>query len=96
MAASRPPHQRWIKRPPRPSRTGPGTERRTPPGMSHFVMACLGGLVLGLAGILAGPHLVPERAGMAGLFAGLGFALAFVLIWRAFGGRREDIRRLFR
>jgi hypothetical protein len=33
---------------------------------------------------------------MAGLFAGLGFALAFILIWRAFGGTRDDVRRLFR
>jgi len=96
MAESRPPHQRWIKRPPRPSRTAPAVERRTPPGMSQFVIACIGGVFVGLIGALLAPLVVPGRAGMSGLFAGLGFALAFILIWRAFGGTRDDVRRLFR
>lgn len=94
--AERPPHQRWIKRPPRPSRAAAQTQARVPPGMPHFILACAIGLVGGLLGAVTGPMLVPGRAGMGGLFAGLGFALAFMGVWAGLGGTREDVRKLFR
>jgi hypothetical protein len=94
--ADRPPHQRWIKRPPRPSRgAAPGTAR-VPPGWPHFWLACGVGLVGGVLGAVVGPALIPERAGMAGLFAGLGFVLSFMGVWTGLGGTRDDVRRLFR
>ncbi|MGG5817993.1 hypothetical protein [Falsiroseomonas sp. HW251] len=93
--AERPPHQRWIKRPPRPSR-GVQEEFRVPPGMPQFLLACAVSLVGGVAGAVIGPLLAPDRAGMAGLFAGLGFVLTFMGVWSAMGGTREDVRKLFR
>ncbi len=92
----RPPHQRWIKRPPRPSRGVPQDEVRVPPGMPQFLLACAVALVGGIGGAVLGPLLVPGRAGMAGLFAGLFFVLSFMGVWAAMGGTREDVRKLFR
>jgi hypothetical protein len=94
--ADRPKHQRWIKRPPKPSRAAPAREARVRPGMTQFLLACGIGLIGGVIGALLGPQIVPGRAGMAGLFAGLGFAATFLGVWRALGGTRDDIRELFR
>jgi hypothetical protein len=58
-------------------------------------MAIGAGLALGLLAAAAGPALVP-RPGMGGLFAGLGFVLGFLLLWRSLGGTRQDIRDMFR
>jgi hypothetical protein len=54
------------------------------------------GIGTGLLGALAGPALVPDRPGMGGLFAGLGLAGGFIVVWRSLGGTRQDIRDLFR
>lgn len=97
MTAPRPRHQRWIKRPPRPSRAGtPPVEQRIKPGMPHFLFAIGLGLGAGLLGAVIGPQLIPDRPGMAGLFAGLGFAAGFIAFWKGLGGTRQDIRDLFR
>ncbi len=93
---ARPPHQRWIKRPPRPSRAAPARETRARPGMTQFLLACGIGVVGGILGALLGPQIIPGRAGMAGLFAGLGFVAAFMGVWSGLGGTRNDIRELFR
>lgn len=93
--AERPTHQRWIKRPPRPSRTAPPVERRRRPGMPQFILAVGFGLGAGLLGALIAPH-VTQRPGMTGLIAGLGLAIGFIAMWRGFGGTRQDIRDLFR
>lgn len=97
MTAPRPPHQRWIKRPPRPSRTGPSLqERRLKPGMAQFLFAIGLGLGAGLLGAVVGPHLIPNQPGMGGLFAGLGFGVGFIAFWKGIGGTRQDIRDLFK
>jgi len=93
--ADRPPRQRWIKRPPRPSRAAPPVERRQKPGMPQFLLAIGFGVGAGLLGALIAPH-VTQRPGMAGLMAGLGLAIGFIAMWRGFGGTRQDIRDLFR
>lgn len=97
MAAERPQHQRWIKRPPRPSRTGPErAPARQKPGMTQLVLAMLVGIGTGLLGAMLGPSLAPDTPGMGGLFAGLGLAGGFIAVWRSLGGTRQDIRDLFR
>jgi len=96
MAETRPPNQRWIKRPPRPSRVGPPPPAfRVRPGWSQFLMASGFGTAAGILGGVVGPSLVP-RPGMAGLFAGIGFVVGFITLWRAFGGTRQDVRDLFK
>jgi len=95
-ATPRPPNQRWIKRPPRPSRAKPPVQRRQPPGMVALLLALGFGVGAGLLGALVGPMLMPDQPGMAGLFAGLGLAIGFMAFWRGMGGTREDIRNLFR
>jgi hypothetical protein len=95
--ADRPKHQRWIKRPPRPSRAVPAAgTARTPPGMTQFGIACGFGLLAALLGAVLGPQLLPGRPGMGGLFAGLGLVIGFIAVWRGFGGTRKDVRELFR
>jgi hypothetical protein len=95
--SARPPSQRWIKRPPRPSRGTPQpAQRRTPPGMGALMLALGFGLGTGLLGAAVGPALIKDQPGMGGLFAGLGFAIGFMAFWRGMGGTREDIRNLFR
>lgn len=94
---TRPPSQRWIKRPPRPSRAGPPPQdRRVKPGMVQLLFGLGLGLGAGLLGATIGPHLIPDRPGMGGLFAGLGFAAGFIAFWKGIGGTRQDIRDLFR
>ena len=92
----RPPNQRWIKRPPRPSRAKPPVQRRPAPGRGALLLALGFGVGAGLLGALVGPMLLPDQPGMAGLFAGLGLAIGFMAFWRGMGGTREDIRNLFR
>jgi hypothetical protein len=95
--ASRPKHQRWIKRPPRPSQAAtPREAPRAKPGMTQFLLALAAGVGLGLLGAALGPGIAPQQAGIGGLFAGVGLALGFMAMWRAFGGTRQDIRDLFR
>jgi hypothetical protein len=53
------------------------------------------GISAGILGAVLGPMLVP-RPGMGGLFAGVGFAIGFVTLWKGLGGTMDDIRRLFR
>lgn len=96
-ASPRPPHQRWLKRPPRPSRAGaPPATRRQKPGMGQLLVAVGFGIGAGLLGAVVGPRAVPDTPGMGGLFAGIGFAVGFVAFWRGMGGTRQDIRDLFR
>lgn len=89
---TRPPSQRWIKRPPRNRRLRP----RRAPGMGALLIAIGFGVCAGLLGAVVGPKLVPDQPGMAGLFAGLGLAIGFMAFWKGMGGTREDIRNLFR
>jgi hypothetical protein len=97
MASERPPNQRWIKRPPRPSRGGPPVApARQKPGMTQFLLALVVGVGTGLLGAMLAPVVAPGQAGMGGLFAGLGLAGGFILVWRSLGGTRQDIRDLFR
>ncbi|MFM2148721.1 MAG: hypothetical protein RLZZ187_1027 [Pseudomonadota bacterium] len=93
---TRPPNQRWIKRPPRPSRAKPPVARRQAPGMGALLIAIGFGVCAGLLGAVVGPKLLPDQPGMAGLFAGLGLAIGFMAFWKGMGGTREDIRNLFR
>jgi hypothetical protein len=93
--AERPPGQRWIKRPPRPSRAAPPKPVvRVRPGWPQFLTALGFALAVGIVGGVLGPILVP-RPGMGGLFAGLGFVIGFITLWRGQGGTRQDIRDLF-
>jgi hypothetical protein len=97
MAAPRPKNQRWIKRPPRPSRAGPpAPPARQKPGVTQFMLAVATGIGVGLLCALLAPVLAPGAAGMGGLFAGIGLAGGFILVWRSLGGTRQDIRDLFR
>lgn len=97
MNASRPPSQRWIKRPPRPSRAAPPKPpARARPGMPQLLLALGFGLGAGLLGAVVGPKLMPDTPGMGGMFAGIGFAVGFMAFWRGMGGTRQDIRDLFR
>ncbi|MGG5808766.1 hypothetical protein [Falsiroseomonas sp. CW058] len=94
----RPPHQRWIKRPPRPSRPqvqAPQSRVRMRPGGTQLLMSIAFGISAGIVGAILGPMLIP-RPGMGGLFAGTGFAIGFVTLWKGFGGTLQDIRDIFR
>lgn len=92
----RPSGQRWIKRPPRPSRGTPqGLPPRVGPGRVHLLMAIATGVATGIvAAILS--QVMGARPGLPGFFAGLGFCLGFIVLWRGFGGTRQDIRNLFK
>ncbi|MBB5690394.1 hypothetical protein GXW77_03365 [Roseomonas alkaliterrae] len=90
---ARPPRH-WIKRPPRPSRAGNAPPPRQKPGIWHAALAVCAGLLLGLLGAsLAARAGAPE--GVPGLAAGIGICLGAVLVWRGFGGTRQDVRDLF-
>lgn len=89
------PKGHWIKRPPRPSRAGNAPPPREKPGVGAAVLAAVVGLLLGLLGAsLSARAGAPE--GVPGLFAGGGFCLGSVLVWRAFGGTLQDVRDLFK
>lgn len=96
----RPPHQRWIKRPPRPSQARPPTPEgkaraRVRPGWPQLLTALGFGIALGIVGAVLGPMLIP-RPGIGGLFAGLGFAGGTFMLWRGQGGTLQDLRSMFR
>jgi hypothetical protein len=95
---NRPPHQRWIKRPPRPSKgvvvVQPQPGKRVKPGTTQLLMALGFGIATGITGAILGPMLIP-RPGMGGLFAGLGFAGGFMTLWKGLGGTLQDIRDIF-
>lgn len=94
--AERPPHQRWIKRPPKPSRRAPPRpEVRERPGAMMLLLAIGFGIAAGIVGAILGPMLIP-RPGMGGLFAGIGFAVGFITLWKGLGGTMQDIRDIFR
>ena len=63
--------------------------------MPQFLLALGFGLLAGILGGIVGPQAIPDRPGMGGLFAGLGFVAGFFGLWRVFGGTRQDIRNLF-
>ena len=89
------PKGHWLKRPPRPSRTGNAPPPREKPGFGAAALALGAGLMLGLIGAsLAAQSGAPE--GVPGLLAGGGFCLGSVLVWRAFGGTLQDVRDLFK
>lgn len=68
---------------------------RERPGGAQLLITFGFALACGLLGAVLGPALVP-RPGMGGLFAGVGFAAAFLAMWRGFGGTLADIRAVFR
>lgn len=89
------PKGHWIKRPPRPSRVGTAAPPREKPGIFAAALALGAGLLTGLLGASVSAQAgAPE--GVPGLFAGGGFCLASVLVWRAFGGTLQDVRDLFK
>jgi hypothetical protein len=89
------PKGHWIKRPPRPSRTGNASPPREKPGLGAAALAVGAGLLLGLLGASAAAK-SGAAEGIPGLVAGAGFCLASVLVWRAFGGTLQDVRDLWR
>ncbi len=101
----RPSGQRWIKRPPRPSRptapltTGvpkePVRDIRIKPGMQQFLMSIGTGISAGIVGAILA-QVAGLRPGMPGFAAGACFCLGFTALWRSFGGTVQDIKDLFR
>lgn len=93
---SRPPSQRWIKRPPRPSRTGSAAPppRQKPRGQ-HLAISAAVGIGCGLIGSALAITL-GVREGIPGLFAGVGICLGTLLTWRGFGFTMQDFRDMFR
>lgn len=88
------PPRRWVKRPPRPSRTGNTPPPWEKPTFWHAVMALGAGLLLGLLGAsIAARAGAPE--GVPGLIGGGGICLGAILVWRGFGGTLQDFRDLF-
>ncbi len=88
------PRDRWVKRPPRPSRP-PAMLARVRPGWTQAALGIGLGLVLAILAAVVTPGLTAQ-AGMPGLAAGLAFGAGFALVWRAAGGTVDDIRSLFR
>jgi len=94
----RPPSQRWIKRPPRPSR---GSRHHAPPPPRakpkaiHLAIAIGVGLV---AGALAATATITlgAREGLPGLLSGIAMFGGALLTWRALGFTVDDLRRFFR
>ena len=93
---SRPPSQRWIKRPPRPSRAGNAAPppRQKPRG-HHLAIAVAVGAGGGLIGSALGVTL-GAREGIPGLLAGIGICLGTLLTWRGFGFTLQDFRDFWR
>lgn len=89
------PPRHWVKRPPRPSRVGSAPPPRKKPGAWQAALAVCTGLLLGLFGAtFAARSGAPE--GVPGLVGGIGICLGAVLVWRGFGGTRQDFKDLFR
>lgn len=92
----RPQGQRWIKRPPRPSRAAaPQPEARLRPGRVQFLMAVGTGTAAGIVGVILA-QIAGARPGIPGFAFGAAFCLGFILLWRGFGGTVQDIKDLFR
>jgi hypothetical protein len=94
----RPANQRWIKRPPRPSRGTPlaFTPRQKPkPGLEPFLMALGTGIAVGIMAAILTPF-ATDRQGMVGLATGLGFAGGFVMVWRGLGFTMDQVKDVFR
>ncbi len=95
--SSRPASQRWVKRPPRPSR--PSTvvvqPRRRKPGWEPLLMALGMGLAAGITAAVITP-MVTQREGWAGLLAGVAFTGSFAVMWRAMGYTLQDLREFFK
>ncbi len=92
----RPPGQRWIKRPPRPSRAAPPQpEVRQKPGRTQFFMAVGTGTAAGIVAVILA-QLAAARPGIPGFAFGAAFCLGFILLWRGFGGTTQDLKDLFR
>jgi len=94
----RPPSQRWLKRPPRPSRAGATPlvmPKRRKPGVEPFLMALGTGIACGIIAAILTPF-VTVQPGMAGLFTGLGFSGGFVMMWRGLGFRLQEVREVFK
>jgi hypothetical protein len=89
------PPRHWVKRPPRPSRTGNAPPPRDKPGVGAAGLALVAGLLTGLLGASAAAQ-AGWAEGLPGLVAGGGFCLASTLVWRAFGGTLQDVRDLFK
>jgi hypothetical protein len=89
------PPRHWVKRPPRPSRTGNAPPPRDKPGMGAAAVAIVAGLLTGLLGASAAAQ-AGWAEGLPGLVAGGGFCIASTLVWRAFGGTLHDVRDLFK
>lgn len=94
----RPPSQRWIKRPPRPSRGSrhePAPPPRPKPTWWQLALSVAVGFVV--SGLLATLAISAEaREGLPGLVAGLGLFGGLLLTWRAFGHTVQDLRDFFR
>lgn len=94
----RPPSQRWIKRPPRPSRGSrhhpAPPPRRKPTGLQLGLSVGVGFVASGLAATVA--ITAGAREGVPGLVAGLGLFGGTLLTWRAFGHTIQDLRDFFR
>jgi hypothetical protein len=58
-------------------------------------MAVGAGLLLGLLGASLAAQ-AGMREGLPGLFAGGGFCLGSLLVWRDFGGTLQDVRDLWK
>ena len=94
----RPPSQRWLKRPPRPSRMRPASMQPPPrrkPGLEPFLMALGTGIAVGIIGGVLTPF-VTAKPGMVGLFTGLGFSAGFLIMWRGLGYQLRDVREVFK
>lgn len=92
----RPPGQRWIKRPPKPSRPmPPKPAARVRPGRTQLLMAIGTGIATGITGAVLA-QLAGARPGMPGFAAGIGFCLGFFVLWRGFGGTVQDLKDMFK
>lgn len=88
--------QRWIKRPPRPSRPiMQGPPPRVGPGRSQALMGIATGIATAIVAVILA-QVAGAPPGVPGFVAGLGFCLGFFMLWRGFGGTRQDIRNLFK
>lgn len=88
------PPRHWVKRPPRPSRPE-APPPRVKPGLAQAAIAIGVGLGAGLIAAAVAVSLQVQE-GMRGLVAGIVAALGAMLVWRGFGGTRQDVRDLFR
>ena len=92
---TRPPTQRWIKRPPRPSRHhAPPRPPHPKPRAMHLVIAIGVGMAVGVLAATAAITL-GAREGFPGLLSGIGMFGGALMTWRAFGFDLQDLRNFF-